>query len=332
MPKRFQPAGVGMTPCKTELGSFIRARRLELDLRQVPLAKSAGLAQTYVSQLETGEKKYLDDHQLETLARALACDPEELRKRMPKKLIAGPKAELGRLIRSRREELGLTMEEFAEKAGLTLKQAKILELRKNPGLHHKLVKPLAHALGLEPSILTKFVGLNRKPTNNELGRLIRTRRQELVMSGDQLAEKLGVSRQRVSQIELGQCRLCKDDDMIERLAKVLILEVDQLQAFRLKRRLKRTVAVPATLGRFLADKRLELQLTQREVAERAATSTSVVSALETGRIRRSSKLFNRIAQVLDCQIPPELIPPSRERKTSRPTKERGTARQSSLKD
>ena len=32
-----QPAGVGMVPSKTVLGEFMRARRLELDMRQVEL-------------------------------------------------------------------------------------------------------------------------------------------------------------------------------------------------------------------------------------------------------------------------------------------------------
>ena len=127
------------------------------------------------------------------------------------------------------------------------------------------------------------------------------------MSIVQLAEKLDVSHQFVNQIELGQCRLSENDAMIERLAKVLKLDVNDLQAVRLTRRLKQ-IDTADPLGGFLGAKRLELHLTQRKVSERAETTASVVSCVETGRLRPNPNLLDRLAKALDCQIPPELIP------------------------
>lgn len=304
---KAHPAGVGMTPSTSEFGNFIRARRLELDLRQVLLAKKAGLAKNLVSMIEIGTRKYLNDRQLERLAKALQCDIAELRKRMPVKRITQPTTELGKLIRSRREKLGLSLSAFAKKIKLTTQRAKHLEVRKNPSIRYSSVKPLATALDLDPSVLGKFVGTTQKETVSELGQLIRSRRKELLMSINILAKKLKVSRQFVNQIEFGQCRLIENDEMIAQLAQVLELDINQLEAVRPERRLKK-MENTNSLGKFLSAKRLELRLTQREVSERAEIRSNVVSGVETGRVHPSPNLLKKFTTVLNCQIPPELIP------------------------
>ena len=314
MPKKYQPAGVGMTPSKTELGSFIRARRLELDLRQVPLAELSGLPQNLVSMFEVGIRKYLNEEQLQGLAKALQCDPEELRKRLPEKRTAKPTTELGKMIRSRREELGMTLEVFAKKLRITPQKAKRLEIRKNPSLRYHLAEPLAKALSLEVSAFAMFVGREGKVTGGELGQLIRQRRKELAMSLTVLAEKLNVSRQFVDQIESGQCRLSENDEMIEQLGEVLGLDVTQLNAIRPRRRLKMRGTAPTPLSGFLADRRLELRLTQREVSDRAETTTATISGVETGRVHPTPDLLEKLAKALECEIPTEMIPLPRERK------------------
>jgi len=307
MSNKHEPAGVGMTPCKTELGSFIRTRRLELDLRQVPLAKKCGFPQSFVSQLEIGGRKYLNEQQLKKLSKALRTDPEELRKRMLVKPGSQPRTELGRLIRSRREELGLSLSAFAKKLKMTVKQAKRLEMRRNPSIDYKLMKPLANALGLEISSLTRFTRTVLKPCKSELGRLVRTRRLELGMSANELAEKLDVSKSLVSLIELGRLGLSKDDGRIAQLAQALELDIDKLEALRPARRRKpKDNADP--LGEFLASKRSELRLTQREVGQRTGVATQVVGCIETGRIHPDPKLLAKLAKTLDCEVPHELYP------------------------
>lgn len=302
---KSQPAGVGMTPSKTKLGSFIRARRLKLDLRQISLAKQAGVGQTLVSVIEVGTKKHLNNQQLERFAKALQCDPEELRKRMPVKHTAKPTTELGKLIRSRRKELGLTLADFAKRMGITLQRARRLEIRKSPRIRYGLIKLLASTLNLDLSAFAQFVGTTRKQTTSKLGQLVRTRRKELGMSIRELAKKLHVSYQFVSQIELGQCSLSKSDDMIKRLAQVLKLDVNKLKAVRpAKRQNQRETA----LGKFVTTRRLELRLTQAQVAQRAQTAHAVVSKLERGIYHLGSLMAERISKALDCGIPADLIP------------------------
>lgn len=320
--KKKQPAGIGMTPSKTELGSFIRTRRLELDIRQVPLAEIVGVQPGLVSMIEVGTRRFLNDEQLNGLAKALKCDVEELRKLMPVKRIARPTTELGKLIRARREELGLTIETLAEKLKIDPKRAKLLEIRKSPTIHYGFLKPLAAALEYDPQMLSRFVGTTRKETKSELGKLIQSRRKELGLSIRDLAGKLDVSKQLVNQIEFGQCRLSVNDDMIVKLSDALDLDVSELEALRPKRRLKQVNSSDG-LGGFLAAKRLELHLTQREVGERTEVDAGVVSGIETGRLRPSTNLLKKFSQIFSCEIPAELIPVPRARENNHPERKTG---------
>jgi len=311
--KKHYPAGVGMTPSKTKLGRFIRARRLELDFKQIPLAERAGLSQARVSRLEIGKSEYLNDRQLEGLAQALQCHPEELRQRMPVRQIAQPKTELGKFVRSRRQELGLTPADLAKKIKITAQQAKYLELQRQ-GIGYGLVKPLAMALELDLSAFVQFVGSDRKQTESQLGQLVRRRRKELVISTEELAEKLDVSRQMVNQIELGKTSLSNSDDLIKQLAKILKLDVNVLQAVRpTPTRRREQIYSPNPLGVFLAAKRLELHWTQKELGERAETTRHVVSFVERGGSRPSPNLLNKLAKALGCGIPADLAQLARPR-------------------
>lgn len=311
MPSRtgkYQPIGVGMTPSKTELGKFLRAHRITLELSQTKVAKLSGMSQTLYSALEVGDSEYLNTKHLQGLARTLQCNESQLRAVVPQKHQTQPKTECGRLIRSRREELGLSLEQFAERLGISPRRAKSLEVRKAKLLRYKLVEPLAKALELDQTVISKFVRYSYKETSSSLGRLIRTQRTELGLSIRGLAKRLDVSIQYVNQIEFGLSSLNRNDKMIERLATILKLDVAKLKEVRSKRRLKKSMTDPNTLGGFLTARRLELDLSQRELAERAGTGTKIVSAIETGRKKPDQALLSRLAKALECEVPLELIP------------------------
>ena len=309
MPKRYQPPGVGMTPSKTKLGKFLRARRLKLGLRQTEAAKISGMRQSHYSAFETGLFKSLKPKQLSSLSKALQCEPLQLQSLFFNK--PEPKTELGKLIRTRRKRLGLTLKEFAKFSGINYPVIRILENGIRDSFSYRLIKPLAKALALEPSVLSKYVGRKMKATDSKLGQLIRTRRKELAFNQIQLAEKLQITRQFLSQIELGKCPLSQNDIMIELLAKVLELDILELQKARPAIKVRRRSVEEARLtplGKFLTRRRLELGLSQKELAGRMEIWMSTISVIETGRLHPGPKLLNKLSRALECQIPAELIP------------------------
>jgi len=307
--------GSGMMPCKSALGSFIRTCRIEQNLRQVKLAELCGLTQVQISQLEIGKPKHIDHDILKKLAKALQCDAEELHKHVPVKPSARPITGLGKLIRSGRMNLDMTIEKFAKEMNMNIKQARRLESRTIPSIRYKLMSLLANVLNLDPSNISKFVGPTRKETTSEFGSLVRTRRKELLLSIVMLAAKIGVSQQFISQIEFGQARLIRNDEIVARLANVLVIDLDKLKAVRLGRKLRKTRCSEG-LGRFLATKRAELMLNQAQFAKYAGISTVVVSGIECGSYLARKWVLAKIVKAIGCEIPRELVPPPHVRKNN----------------
>ena len=68
-------------------------------------------------------------------------------------------------------------------------------------------------------LLPAYDGAMKAPETNRLGTYVRDRRAELQLSQEGLAERAGVSRQAISQIELGQIRLSAST--ARRLARAL---------------------------------------------------------------------------------------------------------------
>ncbi len=299
--------GLNMTPSTNELGKFIRARRLELGIVQTKLAKMTGIKQRTLSYIEIGNYKSVK--KVNRLAKALGLASEQIEALIPKKTLAEPKTKLARLVRSRREELDLTQKQLTKKLRLTIQNLRILETRRSY-LRHTTMKRLAKALKLELLILNQFTNRNknRKTTEHPLGNLIRSRRDQLGMTLRQLAKKLGVTYQRVSQLELRPGNLGRNGcNMIEKLAEVLKLDVSVLTALKEKRKLKNPKRDRDTLGEFLTRRRLELHLTQQEVSKRMMMSSFVVYNLERNKYPLTPRALAGIQKALECKIPVEFI-------------------------
>ncbi len=286
-----QPAGTGMVPSHTELGSFIRARRLNLGLRQVQLAKQCGISQKEISAIEIGRRKHPCDNSLNKLAKVLECDFEQLWGLTPVKPCAQPTTELGRLIRSRREELGMSIKIFAKKMGITCVWARHLEIRSS-SISYKTLDGLVEVLDFDRTVLTKFIETTRKES------------KELGMTLEKLGKELNVSRQFVNQIESGRAPL-RSNEMIIKLTEVLGLDLNKLETTRPKKRLKMKNN-SNSLGGFISSKRLELYLTQRQLGECAEVSAALICMLENDKFRATPKVIHKLQKVLG-QIPAELI-------------------------
>jgi transcriptional regulator with XRE-family HTH domain len=161
----------------------------------------------------------------------------------------------------------------------------------------------------------------------KLGRLIRSRRIELGMSCQELANELGISRHSIYDVESGKSSLILRSRRIIQLARVLKLDVSQLVSARQKiRKGKRITA--STFGGFLTLKRLELAMDRQEVCSDAMITSQLLCDIECGRYFPSRDLLNRLTKALgNCVIPPELIPPASHQigKLKKVTKRRPTA-------
>ncbi|MDP3784544.1 MAG: helix-turn-helix domain-containing protein [bacterium] len=297
-----RPIGISMATSRTKLGKFIRARRIKLGLSQAKAAKFGRIRQSECSALEIGKRLFLSAKLIAGLSRALRCEPSRLEALAPKKRLKESKTELGKFIKARREELGLTRADLERKLKAHRSRVYILELLPRY-VNFQSARRLAKALQLKPQALLKFTSKNAKAAGNGLGELVRARRRELLFSQSVLAKKLGVSKACVSLIELGAEHLSRPG-LIERLAEVLKLDVAMLKSLRPKRKVNKVKEEirQSALGRFLTARRLELGLSQTEVAQRAGISFYSMHKVETDRTA-GIEVLSKVAQALECKIP-----------------------------
>lgn len=221
--------GVGMTQTKTELGRFLRVRRLQFGLSQASIGKLAGIRQNIYSALETGLCRYPNIKFLEKIANALKCGAEELQILVPEKKLREPKTELGKFIEYRRKVLGLTRKQLAKMLGFSGENGGFIVKKKF--LRVDLVKKYADILKCDPTELESFVLVGcwrMKESDSIIGSHIRRQRVKLGITQEQLAEKMGVTKQYVSYIELGKEKFSRSKKIIKKIASALLLDHQKL--------------------------------------------------------------------------------------------------------
>lgn len=323
MPKTYHPIGRGMTPSSTDAGMFLRAWRLKLGLSQAEVARRAGIPQQSYSALERGTLGHQSlSHHVDTLAQALECDPSELRVFIPAP--EEPQTDLGKLISARRQELGLEITDLAERTGITRMHLSRLERGRLESIGFRKAHKLARALALPTSAFEGCISegaRERKVARNPLAIVIRSRRRELGLSVEEVASSLQVTRQLISAIEVGKVFLQNDNRLVQ-LAAVLRMDPEELRRLCPKRRVnsrKKISADQGSLAAFVFERRLELQLSQQEVEERAGVRSFTISTIETGKAHRLSvdaEFWRNLGAVLQYEIPQTLIPLRKERKST----------------
>lgn len=307
--RRGCPIGKGMVPSKTKLGKFLRVHRLHLRLTQEQVAKLARMTMRNYQSHEAGVNKYLKPKQILSLAQALKCDLAQLQA-LGLKPEPEPESELGKFILQRRKELGLTDEQLAKRLKKGLVYVRNHEWR-GTNINLRYLGKWAKALQCDLALLKPFVGFGGrrlKKSESQLGRFIRSKREECELTQAQLAGKLAISRQHMSQIELGQSSLIQSPQRLKGLAKILGLDLAKLGKLTFRKIRRVDKRQKNTLGAFLTNRRLELQWPQVKVAKLAKTWPPVISGIERNTYLPSKKTLDRIAEALKCVIPAELIP------------------------
>ena len=254
MSKKHYPSGTGMTPSRTELGKFLRARRLELGLSQVQVVELAGLRQKFYSLLEIGIKHYPEAKKLKGLAKALKCEFSQLQSLVPARRQTkfkpktdlrkvGPRTKptnsaLGQLVRSRRQELKLSQSKLAGKLGVKRQFVSQVELGRCYLSNNEMIKRFAKALKLKTANLLmlrpqrklkeiKMAGM--KPAT--VGEFLASRRGKLGMTQEKLAGYVGISESVISVIE--KSRRIPRPQILDKLEEVLKCEIPTELFFRL---------------------------------------------------------------------------------------------------
>ncbi len=304
MSKKRNLSGFKRTPSRTSIGRMIRRRRMAAGLTQTVVGQQVGLSQTQISLLEIGHQRFLRSHQITLLAAALGWPVAKLDPLRRPATPYEPVTEFGRLVRDRRLKLGLSYDELAKRMGVSPESARRLERRQNSMTTHQVVKVLAPALEVPLAVFTPYAFNHSKASTTALGRLLRTRRQELFLSLRDVAHRVGLKKQHLSMIELGRCHCHRNLELIPRLARVLNLAPAELRRLQPSFIVYKVAREPGSLGEWLTNRRLALGLTQRQVARRIKTDHVNISRIEKGLTTPSPLTLERLLASLNCELPP----------------------------
>jgi len=220
---------------------------------------------------------------------------------------AHPKTKFGILVNLRCVELGMSTVEFARRMEISYAHAWYLQYGETRFVKYKVAKRLAKVLGFDNTFLSKFMIGARSSSTSEFGTLVKSCRLRQGLSLEDLAKKMNVSKAYMSRIEKERVSLNCSSDFVLNLAKTLRIEVSSLTSLIPGRRLKEIKGC-GRLGSFIASRRIGLNLTQGDLASKADTWATMISAIENDKRVPSARILANIAKVLGCEIPPDLIP------------------------
>lgn len=312
--------GTGMTASTTPFGAFIRQRRIELGLSQKVVNQSiprSGNTTLLISGIETGTRKRVAPDQAEALAKTLKLDVRQIRKFGVIRDPFESMVPVQKIIRQRREELGMSREEFARRMGVSVGTTYTRESTKSLTIRHHQAKKLAGVLQMDVSSFNSFLDRShQKTTLSKLGASIRKAREARSLSILVLAEKVGVSKQYISLLELGRVPVRHDSPALQRIIDAL--ELDRNQVISLvdppkklgRKRIHHPARIPACyldtvrLGAFIRAKRRDAGLTQGELADKAKLSQTSISCIEGGVGKRAPHkgTIQALEAALGCTI------------------------------
>lgn len=219
---KSQLAGVGMTPCQTELGILIRSRREELGLTLHDLAVKMEFTPLQARDLEIRRDQGISYGRAKLLSRVLELDPSAF-VRFVVKVQKPAGNQFGELVRARRRQLFMSLTQLGEKVGVTAQTLNHIELgRSSLSRSHDLIIRLAQALELEVDQLLA-VRPHRKlkelHTRGPLGNFLSTRRLQLHLTQDEVGKRARISGDVVGDVETG--RYLPKLNLLDRLGAAL---------------------------------------------------------------------------------------------------------------
>lgn len=214
------------------LGQFVATRRHEMNLSQTKVANMLGRSRGWVCNLERGVAKNFELGLVPKLANVLRCKVGDIRKQLQ----LAPSNKLGQMVRLYRTQHGLTVAEFATMLGIKAETVYGWEAGRHTVVTYAVARKLVALLKVKTSKFSSCLGINCRPTLEKFGVVIRRYRQLSMLSQPELGGRLGVSKQYVSQIELGQATLAMSDEFVQKLVNVLSVPPELLIKHRPRRR------------------------------------------------------------------------------------------------
>lgn len=292
----------------TDLGRFIRTKRIECGFTQTELADLSKTSAPNISMIESGTRHYTSMIVANALAIALNCTIEEIIRYFPQKKQATYVHPLGRFIHARCLELNYTLADIVRKSNLT---AGIIDrLMHTKTIRQSVIEPLARVLACEKSELAQF--LQKRSTtisSSPVGKLLQDKRKTLNLTLAEVGFAVSLTRERVRQIESSGKIPLKHRGRFIQVLRIDPIELQTLQVHD-RRSIKKTRVheIISPLVRWFAEQRIARGWAQHLLAEKMGYArSSSVNEFEKERQLPTRSFVENMARALDVNIPEELL-------------------------
>ncbi|MBI2475300.1 XRE family transcriptional regulator [Candidatus Uhrbacteria bacterium] len=145
-----------------------------------------------------------------------------------------------------------------------------------------------------------------------IGNFLRSKRLEFGLTQKEVAARAGISRHTLSDIEVGRHlpRRRTLDSLKEVLGNFVVpSHLVSVAPNGYNKGVPRFTKKRAknSLGRFVTKRRIELHLTQEQLAKRLGKCRVVITRIETGTYNNVKNLSDKLSRALECEIPSDLV-------------------------
>lgn len=199
------PASLGhsMKEATSELGKFVRSRRLALNLTQNDLATKMGISTSIVTEIERGNYKTLQSKRVAQLVDVLNCTNEEITNLFIKSRAKEWKG-AGKLLNDLCASKNRSLDEVLKNIGWNVKRVSSFKSRGGQAISSKIAKKIAEKLNCPISEFAPILNVGKVSPNTNMGKIIREYRIKKGLSAWGVARILQITRQAMNGIESGK--------------------------------------------------------------------------------------------------------------------------------
>ena len=278
------------------LGQRLEAARKRAGLNRAQLAARLMVTEESIRRWERGGARPTPDSLIRLLA-VLSLDGAEFTTLSPAEADAPDRPEIARRLRDERSARGISQAEAGKLLGVAQATFAGWEIgRAVPD--RRFLRALAEFLGLPEAETAVLVSVPVRVDVDRLsrfGKLLGGRREELQLTREQLAARVGVMPRTVRAWELGE-KTPRDHDLV-RLAEALDVPVDALAVA-----LPRREPALSPLGRVIRAQQRRLGLSRDQLAARAQLDVTTISRWVHGRHEPEPAKLVQLAAALELEV------------------------------
>jgi transcriptional regulator with XRE-family HTH domain len=308
---------------KTDLGKFILESRQKARLSIRDLSERAGMPDYAINSLQSGRNKgtKLTEEAINSLSEALGCEAEKLEEKIGIYSSIGkfrerkkmPRTKLGKLLYEKRKNLRLTVSKVSKDLIKCKPQYyERIESGKVGNISSEMADKFSEVFGIKRKTLCRYVRPKKDsrlmPSESEFGKLIRKKRNEIGVSQQELADRMGFSRAYISLMEIGEADSQHRPETITKFTEALSIDEDSLRLLKDEvfadsfSKLIHDNSGKFYVGSIILLLRRSSFLTREELSKKTGISVGTLLKIEKNLVRPRVDKFLKILKQLNEEL------------------------------